>query len=147
MFSCLLQLSRFLAAHTSAFVMLVGALAFWQPGLFDWVRGNVQSALLGFIMLTMGLTLSPQDFRIVAQRPLAIALGAAAQYTIMPLLAWALVLFFLCDTVVGLQVASVGYLILPAWLNRVLFCSFPLDWLFYLPSQVMLALCGRRNRR
>ena len=94
MFSCLLQLSRFLAAHTSAFVMLVGALAFWQPGLFDWVRGNVQSALLGFIMLTMGLTLSPQDFRIVAQRPLSIALGAAAQYTIMPLLAWALVACF-----------------------------------------------------
>ena len=72
---------------------------------------------------------------------------AFKSYKKEPLLAWALVLFFLCDTVVGLQVASVGYLILPAWLNRVLFCSFPLDWLFYLPSQVMLALCGRRNRR
>lgn len=63
-----------------------------------------------------------------------------------PLLAWALVLFLLCDTVVGLQVASAGYLILPAWLNNVLFCGFPLDWLFYLPSQVMIALCGRRNK-
>ena len=63
-----------------------------------------------------------------------------------PLLAWALVLFLLCDTVIGLQVASVGYLILPQWLNRLLFCGFPLDWTFYLPSQVMLALCGKKNR-
>lgn len=63
-----------------------------------------------------------------------------------PLLAWALVLFFLCDTVIGLQVASVGYLILPQWLNRLLFCGFPLDWTFYLPSQVMIALCGKNNR-
>ena len=71
---------------------------------------------------------------------------AFKSYRKEPLLAWALVLFFLCDTVVGLQVASVGYLILPAWLNNALFCSFPLDWAFYLPSQVMIAFCGRKNR-
>lgn len=72
---------------------------------------------------------------------------AFSSYKREPLMAWALVLFLLCDTVVGLQVASVGYLILPAWLNNALFCGFPLDWLFYLPSQVMLAVCGRENRR
>ena len=63
-----------------------------------------------------------------------------------PLMAWALVLFFLCDTVVGLQVAADGYLTLPAWLYNAVFCGFPLDWLFYLPSQVMLALCGKKNK-
>ena len=72
--------------------------------------------------------------------------GAFKSYKKQPLMAWALVLFFLCDTVVGLQVASVGYLILPAWLNNALFCGFPLDWLFYLPSQVALAFCGKKNR-
>ena len=72
---------------------------------------------------------------------------AFGSYKREPLLAWALVLFLLCDTVVGLQVASVGYLILPAWLNNALFCGFPLDWLFYLPSQVMIAVCARQNRR
>ena len=72
---------------------------------------------------------------------------AFKSYKKEPLLAWALVLFFLCDIVIGLQVASVGYLILPAWLNNALFGSFPLDWVFYLPSQVMIALCGRHNRR
>ena len=72
---------------------------------------------------------------------------AFSSYKREPLMAWALVLFFLCDTVVGLQVASVGYLVLPAWLNNAIFCGFPLDWLFYLPSQVMLAVCGRHKRR
>lgn len=71
---------------------------------------------------------------------------AFKSYKKQPLLAWALVLFFLCDTVVGLQVASAGYLILPAWLNNAIFCGLPLDWLFYLPSQVMLAFCGKKNR-
>lgn len=108
MYSCLLQFSRFLASHTSAFVLMVGALAFWQPALFDWVRGNVQSAVLGFIMLTMGMTLSPQDFRILAQRPLDIALGAVAQYTIMPLLAWALVACFDLPRGVAVGLVLVG---------------------------------------
>lgn len=71
---------------------------------------------------------------------------AFGSYKKEPLLAWALVLFILCDTVVGLQVASGGYLTLPESWHRVLFCGFPLDWLFYLPSQVMIALCGKKNR-
>lgn len=72
---------------------------------------------------------------------------AFASYKREPLMAWALVLFLLCDTVIGLQVASAGYLVLPAWLNRVIFCGIPLAWLFYLPSQVMIAVCGKQNRR
>ena len=102
------RISRLLASRTSVFVMLVAALAFWQPWLFDWVRGNVQSAVLGFIMLTMGMTLSPQDFRILAQRPLDIALGAAAQYTIMPLLAWGLVQGFDLPRGIAMGLVLVG---------------------------------------
>jgi hypothetical protein len=71
---------------------------------------------------------------------------AFQSYKKQPLLAWALVLFFLCDTVVGLQVASAGYLILPAWLNNAIFCGLPLDWIFYLPSQVLIALSQRKRR-
>ncbi len=108
MFACLQQLSRFLAAHTSAFVLLVAGVTFWQPWLFDWVRGNIQSAVLGFIMLTMGMTLSPQDFRVLALRPLDIALGALAQFTIMPLLAWALVSCFDLPRGIALGLVLVG---------------------------------------
>ncbi len=52
------------------------------------------------------------------------------------------ILFLLCDTVIGLQVASQGYLPIPenTLLHRLLFPGFNLAWAFYLPSQVCLAL-------
>ena len=87
----LLRISRLLSSQTSLFIILVAVLTFFEPELFRWVRGDVQTAVLGIIMLTMGMTLTPEDFRILARRPLDIFIGACAQYTIMPLLAWALV--------------------------------------------------------
>lgn len=51
-------------------------------------------------------------------------------------------LFILCDTVIGLQVASGGYLPIPedSALHSILFMPFNLSWFFYLPSQVLIAL-------
>ena len=45
-------------------------------------------------MLTMGMTLRPADFRILAARPWDIGIGALAQFSIMPLIAWLLVACF-----------------------------------------------------
>lgn len=50
--------------------------------------GNNQSLVLGVIMFTMGLTLTTEDFKVLAKRPLDIFIGAAAQYLIMPFLAY-----------------------------------------------------------
>jgi BASS family bile acid:Na+ symporter len=85
------RLSAWLVKWTALFIVLVALFTFLMPHVFDWVRGDIQTLLLGFIMLTMGLTLTPQDFKILAKRPLDIFIGACAQYTIMPLLAFALV--------------------------------------------------------
>lgn len=54
----------------------------------------------------------------------------------------ALVLFLLCDTVIGLQVAGMGYLPIQegSWLHSLLYPGFNLAWMFYLPSQVLIAL-------
>ena len=49
-----------------------------------------QSIIIGIIMFSMGLTLTTQDFKILAQRPFDICVGALAQYLIMPFLAFAL---------------------------------------------------------
>ena len=43
--------------------------------------------LLGIVMFGMGLTLTGQDFVRVFKRPLYVAIGVAAQFTIMPVLA------------------------------------------------------------
>ncbi len=62
------------------------------------------------------------------------------------LLSLAFLLFLLCDTVVGLQVAAGGYLPIgqETVLYRILFMPFHLSWFFYLPSQVLIALCGEK---
>lgn len=44
--------------------------------------------ILAFIMLCMGLTLSFDDFRRIAQMPKAVMIGFVAQYSIMPFFAW-----------------------------------------------------------
>lgn len=83
-----------LARQASPFVVGVAVLSFVEPSLFAWVKGDIQSCILGLIMLTMGMTLTPQDFRVLVQRPLDMLIGACAQFGIMPLLAWLLVSTF-----------------------------------------------------
>lgn len=60
------------------------------------------------------------------------------------LFAVGLVLFLLCDTVVGLQAACGGYLPIKEGtaLYNIIFPPFNLAWFFYLPSQVLIALSG-----
>lgn len=64
------------------------------------------------------------------------------------LLAAGFALFLLCDTVIGLQEMSRGYLALDpdTLLYRVLFMAFPLAWFFYLPSQVCIALYSAMDK-
>lgn len=88
----ILQLiSAWLARQTPLFVTLVAVLAYFVPNLFTWVYGTSQTVVLGTIMLTMGMTLTQADFRILARRPWEIALGTLAQYTLMPGIAWCIV--------------------------------------------------------
>ena len=84
------KLSDFLSSKASLFIILTAVVTFFFPQLFAWVKGNTQTIILGIIMLTMGLTLTPNDFKLLAQRPFDILIGAAAQFTIMPLVAFSL---------------------------------------------------------
>lgn len=60
------------------------------------------------------------------------------------LFAIGLVLFLLCDTVIGLQVAANTYLPIAegSLLYQIIFMDFFLSWFFYLPSQVLITLSG-----
>lgn len=72
---------------------------------------------------------------------------AFTQFSKNKVLPIALVLFLLCDTVIGLQVMSGAYLPISenSILYRIIYMDFNLSWFFYLPSQVLLALCARRK--
>ena len=78
-----------------------------------------------------------------------------AQWRKNKLLPIAFVLFILCDTIIGLQVAAGGYLPIAegSLMYNLIFSGFNAAWMFYLPSQVLITLSclykgdtnGRKN--
>lgn len=104
----LLRISKLLAANASAFVIAVAIFSFFMPDTFSWVRGNTQTVILGLIMLTMGLTLSTNDFKVLAQRPWDIAIGACAQFFVMPCLAYTLTKVFGLEPALAIGILLVG---------------------------------------
>ena len=105
----LLSISQYLSRYTSLFIIIVAIIAFLMPETFAWVQqGQRASVILGLIMLTMGCTLSTKDFRILLSRPIDILIGTVAQYTIMPLVAWALARIFHLDVFMTAGIILVG---------------------------------------
>ena len=90
MYSYLVKAAKWLSTYTSYFIIAVAVVTYLIPELFTWVHGTTQSSILGFIMLTMGLTLTMQDMKVLAARPWDILVGTCAQFSLMPLIAWTL---------------------------------------------------------
>jgi BASS family bile acid:Na+ symporter len=90
MYYYLAKAANWLSTYTSYFIIAVAVVTYFIPELFTWVHGTTQSSILGFIMLTMGLTLTMQDMKVLAARPWVILVGTCAQFSLMPLIAWTL---------------------------------------------------------
>lgn len=79
-----------LAGKYFAFLVIIAAvLAYISPSSFV-VFGGYVTILLGIVMFGMGLTLKPIDFKIVFTNPLPVIIGIITQFSIMPLVAFAL---------------------------------------------------------
>lgn len=70
-------------------IILFSAAAIAVPAAFAWAT-NYTSWFLGAAMFGMGLTITAENFKVVFTRPKEIVIGCIAQYSIMPLAAWAL---------------------------------------------------------
>lgn len=80
-----------LARGLSALVLIAFAAGLaWPQTLASAVPGAAVPWLLGVVMFGMGLSLRAHDFALVLRRPGDVAIGVAAQFVCMPLLAWAL---------------------------------------------------------
>lgn len=79
-----------MAAALPLSVIAASAAGLLRPSLFGWFAPGLSAPCLALIMLSMGLTLRPSDFSRVARQPGRLMLGAAAQYGIMPPLAYIL---------------------------------------------------------
>lgn len=85
----LASFSAFIGKTFAVWVLLFAVLGFVLPDTFK-LFGPYIVILLGIIMFGMGLTLSVDDFREVVRRPVDVGIGVAAQFLIMPLLAFLL---------------------------------------------------------
>ena len=98
----------FIARWMGVLVLLTAVISLLMPQMFESVDMWVISPMLGLIMFGMGLSLKPQDFRVVFLRPKDVLAGCLAQFTVMPLLAWVLVKVFHLPDDLALGVILVG---------------------------------------
>jgi BASS family bile acid:Na+ symporter len=102
------SICNFIARWMGAMVLLAAVVAMVIPEPFMQVGTWTINPMLGLIMFGMGLTLSPNDFRIVFSRPKDVLMGCLAQFTIMPFMAWLLTKAFSLPEELALGVILVG---------------------------------------
>lgn len=90
----LIKISRFFSKHMAAIVIAMALLALFVPTSVSFIKTSYVNPLLGIVMFGMGLTLKPDDFKVVFSQPKNVVIGCIAQFTIMPLLAFLLVKTF-----------------------------------------------------
>ena len=89
-------------------VLLSAVAALVFPGTLGHLKPKLINPLLGIIMFGMGLTLKAEDFKVVFSRPRDVLLGCLAQFTVMPLLAFALTRIFRLEEALAIGVILVG---------------------------------------
>lgn len=99
---------KWIADYMGALVLASALLALAFPDYFGHLKPSWINPLLGVIMFGMGLTLKPEDFRVVFSRPKDVIIGCLAQFTVMPLLAFALARLFAPDEALTIGVILVG---------------------------------------
>ena len=102
------KLSDFVGKYMAFIVVVVAAAALFVPTALIWIKTSWITTLLMIVMFGMGLTLDPVDFAVVFRRPKDVILGCLAQFTIMPLLAFALGKAFALDDALLVGVILVG---------------------------------------
>ena len=102
------KISEGFGKYMAFIVLAVAALALFVPSSSLWIDTSWVNYLLMIVMFGMGLTMKPSDFALVFKRPKDILLGCAAQFVIMPFLAFGLSSLFQLDPALTAGVVLVG---------------------------------------
>lgn len=102
------KISEFFGKYMALIVLAVAALALFVPQSSLWIDTSWINYLLMVVMFGMGLTMKPRDFALVFKRPKDILVGTAAQFIIMPALAFGLSKLFQLDPALTAGVVLVG---------------------------------------
>ncbi|MEI0699858.1 bile acid:sodium symporter family protein [Brachyspira intermedia] len=102
------QISNFFGKYMAVIVLIVAAVSLFFPKTVSFIKTSYVNYLLMIVMFGMGLTLKLEDFKVVFTRPKDIIIGAIAQFTIMPLLAFLLSIIFKLPPELAVGVILVG---------------------------------------
>ena len=84
------KISELTGKYMALIVLAIAALALFLPGTCLWIQTKWINYLLMVVMFGMGLTMKLSDFTVVFRQPRDVITGCAAQFLIMPLLAFSL---------------------------------------------------------
>ncbi len=73
-------------------VILGTVIGIYKPSAVTWLQTDLFTLFLGFLMLSMGLTLTFEDFRRCLRNPWTVGVGFLAQYLIKPVLGFLIAL-------------------------------------------------------
>ncbi|WP_295155478.1 bile acid:sodium symporter family protein [uncultured Brachyspira sp.] len=102
------QISNFFGKYMAVIVLIVAAVSLFFPKTVSFIKTSYINYLLMIVMFGMGLTLKLEDFKVVFTRPKDIIIGAIAQFTIMPLLAFLLSIAFKLPSELAVGIILVG---------------------------------------
>lgn len=102
------KISEFFSKYWAFIILAVAAVSLFVPKSALWIQTSWINYLLMVVMFGMGLTMKPKDFAIVFTKPKEIIIGCAAQFTIMPALAFLLSRVFNLDAALTAGVVLVG---------------------------------------
>jgi BASS family bile acid:Na+ symporter len=102
------RLCKLISDYMGVLILVSALLALAFPDVLGHLKPSLINPLLGVIMFGMGLTLRPEDLRVVFSRPRDVIIGCLAQFTVMPLLAFALARIFALNEALTVGVVLVG---------------------------------------
>ncbi len=102
------KLSRVFSKYMALIVIVMALISLFFPNAVSFIKTSYINTLLGIVMFGMGLTLKPNDFRILFSHPKDVLIGTVAQFLIMPLLAFLLTKAFNLSPELAVGVILVG---------------------------------------
>ena len=102
-----LRFTQFIQKTFAVWVVLFAGIALIFPEAFVWLKAYI-AWMLGIIMFGMGMTMTVDDFKGVVHSPKAVVIGVAAQFIVMPGLAYGLCQLFHLPPEIAIGVILVG---------------------------------------
>ncbi|KWZ94180.1 MAG: bile acid:sodium symporter family protein [Anaerococcus sp.] len=101
------RISDKITQNIGLIIVIFSVVAYFVPDYFSWMT-NYTTIFLALAMFGMGTSIESDAFKKILKNPRDIFIGALAQFTIMPLLAWILAVGFDVNRDIALGIILVG---------------------------------------